>query len=214
MGVYLLGVGYGAHEVTNYLHARFCADGAGDLCRIVAFNDDAFSHWVFFTGFVLVNVALLLVQDLFPAQQPPGRADSLLLVANGVFIGLGVFANLACEAIGLDLYIVALLAAFSAALFWRRGRQPLTIYYLTAYSLGPGRHCALSDSRPVGLPASPARLRPGVNGRPAGHDAAPAEAGPAPAWLRPIPSRRTRPRQTRARSPGCRRQRPAPPSGR
>ena len=136
VGVYLLGAGYGAHEVTNYLHARFCADGAGDLCRIVAFNDDEFSHWLFFTGFVLVNVALLLIQDLFPAQQPPGRADSLLLVANGFFIGLGVFANLAFEAIGLDLYIVALLALFSAALRWRRGRQPLTIYYLTAYSLG------------------------------------------------------------------------------
>ncbi len=136
VGIYLLGAGYGAHEVTNYLHARFCADAAGDLCRIVAFNDDEFSHWVFFAGFVLVNAALLLIQDLFPAPAGPGRSDNLLLIANGVFIGFGVFANLAFEVIGLDLFIVALLALLAAFLFWRRGRQPLTIYYLTAYALG------------------------------------------------------------------------------
>src|SRR5688572_29951169 len=66
-GVYLLGAGYGNHEVTNYLHSRFCGRGdASPLCRIVAFNDDEFSHWVFFAGFVLVNAALMLLQALFP----------------------------------------------------------------------------------------------------------------------------------------------------
>jgi hypothetical protein len=124
--------------VTNYLHARVCAGSevASDFCRIVIFNDDEFSHWVFFAGFILVNLALLLIQDLFPTQKPPGRSDSLLLVANGLFIGLGVFANLAFEEIGFDLVVVAILAFFSAVLLWRRGRQPLTIYYLTAYTLG------------------------------------------------------------------------------
>jgi hypothetical protein len=137
VGTYLLAASYGTHEVTNYLHARFCEPDTGsDLCRIVIFNDDEFSHWVFFTGFVLINGALMLLQVLFPHPGPLSAADKVLLIANGVFIGLGVFANLAFEVIGLDLYVVALLALLSAVLLWRRGAQPLLLYYATAFWLG------------------------------------------------------------------------------
>jgi hypothetical protein len=137
VGVYLLGASYGTHEVTNYLHARFCLDdGASDLCRIVIFNDDEFSHWVFFTGFVLVNSALLLMQRLFPHQGRVTTGDFVLLGLNAVFLAAGILANLGFEQIGLDLYVVALLALLSAFLLWRRGRQPLFVYYTTAYWLG------------------------------------------------------------------------------
>jgi hypothetical protein len=137
LGVYLLGASYGDHEVTNYLHARFCPVGDGSaLCRIVVFNDDEFSHWVFFTGFVLVNGALMFLQTIYPHQGGLRPVDWALLVFNGLFIGAGVFANLAFEVIGLDLYIVALLAFLAAALLWRHGRQPLLIYYATAYWFG------------------------------------------------------------------------------
>ncbi|MCI0394826.1 MAG: hypothetical protein L0332_08500 [Chloroflexi bacterium] len=137
IGVYLLGASYGDHEVTNYLHFRFCADDqAGDLCRIIIFNDDEFSHWVFFTGFVLVNAALLLFQRLFPWRAPVAGRDVALLIFNGLFIGAGIFANLAFEEIGLDLYVIVLLAVLSLGLLWRSGRQPLFIYYATAYTVG------------------------------------------------------------------------------
>jgi hypothetical protein len=137
VGAYLLGAGYGDHEVTNYLHVRFCLeDQASPLCRIIIYNDDEFSHLVFFAGFVLTNAALLLIQDLFPHPERLAPRDVALVVLNGVFIGLGVFANLAFEEIGLDLYVVALLAVLALALLWRRGRQPLMIYYTTAYWLG------------------------------------------------------------------------------
>jgi hypothetical protein len=137
VGAYLLAASYGTHEVTNYLHARFCEpDSGSDLCRIVIFNDDEFSHWVFFTGFVLINGALMLLQAIFTHPGPLASADRALLIVNGVFIGLGVFANLAFEVIGLDLYVVAILALLSAGLLWRRGPQPLFIYYATAYWLG------------------------------------------------------------------------------
>lgn len=137
VGVYVLGVSYGAHEVTNYLHVRFCPDGAiDDLCRIIIFNDDEFSHWLFFAGFVLINLALLLLQIIFPYRQEIGRRDIIFLVGNGLFIGLGIFANLAFEEIGLDLYVVALLALLSVGVWRVYGRQPLTIYYATAYLFG------------------------------------------------------------------------------
>lgn len=137
VGVYLLAASYGDHEVTNYLHHRFCIpDDGSDLCRIVIFNDDEFSHWVFFAGFVLINAGVMLFQLIFPHPEKIGRGDAFFFVLNGIFIGVGIFANLAFEVIGLDLYVVALLAALSFYLLWRRGVQPLFIYYVTAYGLG------------------------------------------------------------------------------
>jgi len=136
-GIYLLGAGYGDHEVTNYLHSRFCGRGdASPLCRIVVFNDDELSHWVFFAGFVLVNAALMLLQALFPRREAMSGRDSTLIALNAVLIGAGIFANLAFERIGLDLYVVALLALVAFVLLWRLGRQPLLVYYATAYGLG------------------------------------------------------------------------------
>jgi hypothetical protein len=137
VGVYLLAASYGDHEVTNYLHSRFCADDVtSDLCRIVIFNDDEFSHWVFFAGFTLVNGALLLLQEHWPWSGRLRGQDLALLVGNGLFIGAGIFANLAFEVIGLDLIVVVILAAMSGWLLWRRGRQPLFVYYAVAYAVG------------------------------------------------------------------------------
>jgi hypothetical protein len=137
VGLYLLAASYGDHEVTNYLHQRFCAtDTTSDLCRIVIFNDDEFSHWVFFTGFVMVNAAILFIQSLFPQQENITGKDFGLLTLNALFLGAGVFANLGFENIGLDLYVIALLALISAYLLWQRGKQPMFVYYTIAYWLG------------------------------------------------------------------------------
>lgn len=137
IGVYLTAVSYGDHEVTNYLHQRFCAaDTTGDLCRIVIFNDDEFSHWLFFAGFVMVNVAVLFLQNLFPHRGNITTADTVLLGLNALFLGLAVLGNLGFEEIGLDLYVVAFLAIISAYLLWKRGRQPMFLYYTFAYWLG------------------------------------------------------------------------------
>lgn len=137
VGVYLLGASYGDHEVTNYLHVRFCMDNpTTDLCRIVIFHDDEFSHWLFFLGFVLVNGALLFWQVLFPYRGRVTTRDLILLGTNGLFIGLGILANLGFEEIGLDLYVVLFLAILSLYLLRRYGRQPLLIYYNVAYLFG------------------------------------------------------------------------------
>lgn len=137
IGVYIFGAGYGDHEVTNYLHVRFCMDDpTSTLCRIIIFNDDEFSHWIWFGGFVLINATVMGIQALFPTRQRMTGRDVGLLVANALFIALGIFANLGFEEIGLDLYIVALLAGLAWVLMWRQGRQPLLVYYAAAYTLG------------------------------------------------------------------------------
>jgi len=137
VGLYLLGASYGNHEVTNYLNARFCAtDKTSDVCRIIRFNDDEFSHWVFFAGFVFVNAALMLLQVLFRRTSAVSNWDKAWLAFNGLFIGLGIFANLAFEVIGLDLYVVGLLTVLALYLLWRNGPQPLLIYYSVAFAFG------------------------------------------------------------------------------
>jgi hypothetical protein len=137
IGVFLTAVSYGDHEVTNYLHHRFCLDDTtSDLCRIVIFNDDEFSHWLFFAGFIMVNAAILFLQNLFPHRGSVSGLDTGLLLLNSLFLALGVIANLGFEEIGLDLYIVAALALISTYLLWRGGRQPMFIYYTAAYWLG------------------------------------------------------------------------------
>jgi hypothetical protein len=102
----------------------------------VIFNDDEFSHWIFFTGFVMVNVAILFMQNIFPYREKITNADFALLGLNAVFLGAGILANLGFEEIGLDLYVVTLLAQISTYLLLRRGRQPMFIYYTIAYWLG------------------------------------------------------------------------------
>src|SRR5262245_13981366 len=136
VGIYLLAAGYGNHEITNYLHIRFCPEGeTGILCQIIVFNDDEFSHWVFFIGFILINSGLMLLQVLFPSRVPLTQWDIILLIINGLFISLGIFANLAFEVIGLDLYVVALLTILAFGLLWRYGAQPLLVYYSVANGL-------------------------------------------------------------------------------
>ena len=137
IGLYLTAASYGDHEVTNYLHQRFCAaDASSDLCRIVIFNDDEFSHWVFFSGFVMVNMAILFLQEIFPHREALSKSDVALLSVNALFLGAGVFANLGFEEIGLDLYVVAALAFLSAYLLGKHRKQPMFIYYTVAYWLG------------------------------------------------------------------------------
>jgi hypothetical protein len=136
-GLYLLAASYGDHEVTNYLHQRFCTtDTTSDLCRIIIFNDDEFSHLIFFAGFVMGNAAILFIQNLFPHPTGITNTDLALLALNALFLGAGVLANLGFEEIGLDIYVVALLALISIYFLWKRGKQPMFIYYTVAYWLG------------------------------------------------------------------------------
>jgi hypothetical protein len=137
IGIYLLGASYGDHEVTNYLHQRFClTEGAGSFCDIVIFNDDEFSHWVFFTGFIMMNSALLFLQNLFPHKELLSGTDVGLLIFNSLFLGAGILANLGFEEIGMDIYVIALLTILSVYFLWKKGRQPLFVYYTTANGLG------------------------------------------------------------------------------
>jgi hypothetical protein len=136
VGAYLYAASYGSHEVTNYLHVRFCPDTASDLCRIVAYNDDQFSHLLFFAGFIVLNVVVMLTRAISPDPARPRLADTVLVVINALFVAAGVVANLAFEEIGLDLYVVAAVALFAVVLLWRLPHQLILRYYAVAFVLG------------------------------------------------------------------------------
>jgi hypothetical protein len=143
-GAYLLAASYGDHETTNYLHLRFCPDAdTGRLCEIIRYHDDGFSHLLFFAGFTIINLVVMLTQVRHPARRPLTAVDVAALAGNALFIAAGIVANLAFEEIGYDLYVVAIVAAIAVGLLVRRRGQPVLVYYTVAYVLGLAATAAL-----------------------------------------------------------------------
>ncbi len=145
-GAYLLAAGNGMHEVTNYLHVRFCSPSpaaTGQLCDVVAYDDDQFSHGVFFAGFVLLNLSVLLMPLLVAVREPARGRHLVAVAANAVVFAAAVFANLAFEELGADLDVVAVIAVIAAVVWWRRRRDAIVVYYLLAYWLGLGSTLAV-----------------------------------------------------------------------
>jgi hypothetical protein len=139
VGAVLYAASYGGHEVTNYLNDRFCigapaADSAS--CEIIAYHDNEFSHYLFFAGFTIINVAIMLSQVVFPDDRPSTVVDNALVALNALFIAAGIVANLGFEEIGLDLYVIAAVAVLAVFLLVRQPRQLILRYYAIAYVVG------------------------------------------------------------------------------
>jgi len=141
-GIYLFGTSSGTHEVTNYLNTRFCDRGrvSSTLCNIIKYNDDEFSHIVYYLGFILINITLMVTEFNIPRKDGMNKKYKLGVLANAIFIGLGIFANLAFEEIGIDLYFFGSMMALSLYLLSRRGwkiaQHPTLFYFAISYSLG------------------------------------------------------------------------------
>jgi hypothetical protein len=133
LAAYLYACSYGMHEITNYLNSRFCMNRSDAVCRIVDFNDNEFSHYLFFSGFILLNASVVMAQLHVPATAPLTRVDNVLLVLNAAFVAAGIAANLAFEQIGIDLYVVAAVALGSLAAAHRLPGQPILRYYNVGY---------------------------------------------------------------------------------
>ena len=139
VGAVLYAISYGNHEVTNYLNDRFCLGASGvpsAPCEIVAYHDNELSHYLFFVGFTIVNVAIMLTQVVFPDDRPPTLTDNALVALNALFIAAGIVANLGFEEIGLDLYVVAAVTILAGYLLVRQPRQLILRYYAIAYVVG------------------------------------------------------------------------------
>jgi hypothetical protein len=139
VGVCLYAASYGNHEVTNYLNVRFCTgtpDAGSRLCEIIAYHDDQFAHYLFFAGFTVINVAIMLTQVVFPDDRRSRTADTALIAFNALVVAAGIMANLGFEKIGLDLYVVAAVAVLAVFLLVRQPRQLILRYYGIAYVVG------------------------------------------------------------------------------
>ncbi len=138
IAVYFLGAGYGVHELANYLSMLIKSRETIDpvLREVIRYNDDDFSHWVFFGAFIALNVVMLLWQAANPFQTRLSWIDMAICIVNGAVLSAAIFVNLSRGDLGFDL--VALLAlALVALYFWLKDRkQPMNIYYVTG--LWPG----------------------------------------------------------------------------
>jgi hypothetical protein len=135
-GAWLYAAGYGDHETTNYLHERFCPETTTDLCRIIAYHDDTFSHLLFFAGFIVLAVVVMAAQATHPDPRPLRRADNVSVILNGLIVAAGIVANLAFEPLGLDLYVVTVVAVVDVALLLRHRTQIVLRYYAVAFVTG------------------------------------------------------------------------------
>ncbi len=142
VGVYLFGASSGNHEETNYLNTRFCDRGEIDtpLCNIISYNDDEFSHIIYYLGFVFMNITLLFMEYNMPRKTGMVRNDFIFVGANALFIGLGIFANLAFEEIGIDLFVFGFLMILSLYLLLSKRKiifkLPIAYYFALSYSIG------------------------------------------------------------------------------
>jgi hypothetical protein len=134
--LYLFALSYGMHEPANYVHGEFCGADGGRLCDVIEYHDDGLSHALFFAGFAGIAAVLLIAQAVatgIAALPIQGRG---LVLGNASLIAAAIVANLGFEPIGLDLLVVALVAALSLALLRRAGPRPMIVYFAWAYVLG------------------------------------------------------------------------------
>lgn len=134
--LYLFAMSYGMHEPANHIHDRFCGSAGGELCEIVRYHDDGLSHLLFFAGFAGIATVLLIAQAVatgVAATPLPGRG---LVLGNASLIAAAILANLGFEPIGLDLLVVAFVAALALVLLVRAGPRPVIIYFAWAYLVG------------------------------------------------------------------------------
>lgn len=138
MALYLFALSYGMHEPADFLHARFCGAGdAGGLCEAVAYHDDELSHGLFFVGLAGIDAVLLLAQAATTSFGASLRGRDLALVlANASVVAAAIVANLGFESIGLDLVMVAAVAALALLLLRRSGARALIAYFAWAYLAG------------------------------------------------------------------------------
>lgn len=145
-GVYFFGAGSGDHEVTNYLNAEFCGgtniinESDSAFCQIVKYNDDEFSHLVYYAGFIFLNLSLIGLEYYLPRKTKVSKKDLLLISANAIFIALGIFANLAFEPAGIDLLFFGSLMILTLYLLFYSKRKyyqlPMVFYFGVAYTVG------------------------------------------------------------------------------
>ena len=141
--IYLSGVAYGLHELANYLGIRLRGTGIDDplFREIIRFNDDDFSHWVFFAAFAGMNLPLAIWQRMnpFEVRIPEGIWGGFVI--NALFISGAIYFNLTRGDIGYDLWVVSGVALSALLLQIRQSPQPMLIYQIVG--LGGGLLAAL-----------------------------------------------------------------------
>ncbi|MCR4263985.1 MAG: hypothetical protein NUV98_04695 [Candidatus Roizmanbacteria bacterium] len=141
-GVYLFGAGSGLHEAMDYLNARFCDRGElkNELCNIVSYNDDTFSHVIYYLGFILLTVSLVATEYFSPRKHAVSSKDVKLVLANALFIALFIFANLAFEPTLMDMIVFGSMTVLtlSTLMFGKHSYKllPVTFYFAVSYGVG------------------------------------------------------------------------------
>ena len=141
-GIFVYGVGNGMHDVTNYLDHRFCypTGDTSQLCQIIGFNDDQFSNTIYYIGFLLMNLGLLVGEWHQPNRQTMKKLDFIFITVNAIIIGLAIFVNLAHHNNLLHIGFFCFFTVLTLVLLIHGRRHvtqlPVTYYLAVAYISG------------------------------------------------------------------------------
>lgn len=110
------------------------------LCNIVMFHDDELSNYIYYLGFVLMNMALIFFEHNFPRKTNIAKKDFIFITLNSFITALGVFAFLALEVVAIDLWAFGSVMLLSLILLFypkaRVAKLPITFYFAVSYTLG------------------------------------------------------------------------------
>ena len=122
IGVYLLGVGFGMHEPMNALpmHTRLPVA----LQQSIRFFDDRLGHWIFFSGFLSLVLAVVWAEVRNPLPVRLERKSAVGVIGVGMVFGAVIFANMVREDTAVDLIVLGVTLALTSLLWLRNGRPP------------------------------------------------------------------------------------------
>lgn len=139
-GIYLYATGNGLHEVASFLFNTFCDTKhiLHDACGSMFANDYYVGNVIFFVGFFLTDLALILLEMRRP-DKTFKRKDLIILGINSLVFTFTLVAYAAFDIVLVGFwYLVIAAICFDALVLFSKKKLtqlPVTLYFTLAYTL-------------------------------------------------------------------------------
>ncbi len=140
MGIYLYAAGNGLHEVASFLFNTFCDTKhvVANACGSMFANDYYVGNIIFFVGFYLTDLSLILLELRRP-DKTFKRKDLIILLVNSFVFAFTLIAYGAFDRVLVGFWYTAIAAvSFDALLLWSKkkfSQLPVTLYFTAAYTI-------------------------------------------------------------------------------
>lgn len=141
VGIYLYATGNGMHELASFIFNTYCNTRhiQGIFCKGLFLNDYYFGNILYFVGFFLLTVILMLFERENPQANWKGQ-DFVILFVNAFVYAFTIFAYAAFDVVlvGLIYSIVTGVVAWMILLSNKKAFKsfPYTVYTVISLTIG------------------------------------------------------------------------------